>query len=128
VHADLEIEGPTPTLEEPLVHYTYRSFEQYFEKFLNYAEWGAAQGLREGRTAGPLEIAGRPLWRFFRTYVLQAGFLDGLHGIAVCGLQAFGVFLKYFRLWEYRVRLEMGEELDLPAFDDDRSTWVLPED
>ncbi len=128
VHADLDIEGPIPTLKNPLVHYTYRTFEQYFEKFLNYSEWGAAQGFREGRRAGLLEIGGRPLWRFFRTYVLQLGFLDGIHGLAVCGLQAVGVFLKYMRLWEYRVREAMGEELKLPAFDESSRTWERPED
>jgi len=128
VHADLDIEGPIPTLKHPLTHFTYRNFDQYFEKFLNYAEWGAAQGLREGRSAGYLEIAVRPVWRFFRTFVLQAGFLDGLHGLAVCGLQSFGVFLKYFRLWEYRERLKGGEDLDLPAFDDDQRTWSRPDE
>jgi len=128
VHADLDIEGPIPTLKHPLTHFTYRNFDQYFEKFLNYAEWGAAQGLREGRSAGYLEIAVRPVWRFFRTFVLQAGFLDGLHGLAVCGLQSFGVFLKYFRLWEYRERLKAGEDLDLPAFDDDQRTWSRPDE
>ncbi len=128
VHADLDIEGPIPTLRHPLVHYTYRSFEQYFEKFLNYSEWGAAQGFREGRRAGVMEIGGRPLWRFFRTYVLQLGFLDGIHGLAVCGLQACGVFLKYMRLWEYRVREAMGEELTLPAFDESSRTWERPDD
>ena len=128
VHADLDIEGPTPVLKHPLMHYTFRSLEQYLEKFLNYAEWGAAQGFREGRSAGLLEIGGRPLWRFFRTYFLQLGFLDGMHGLMVCTLQAFGVFLKYARLWEYRVREQLGEEIVLPAFDEDSRTWQLPED
>jgi glycosyltransferase involved in cell wall biosynthesis len=78
VHADLAIEGPTPLLNNPFVHYTFRSFDQYFDKFLNYAEWGAAQAFREGRRVGVAEIAGRPFWRFIRTYVLQLGFhLDG---------------------------------------------------
>lgn len=128
VHADLDIEGPTPVLKHRLTHYTFRSLEQYLEKFLKYAEWGAAQGFREGRSAGLLEIGGRPAWRFLRSYFLQRGFLDGLHGLMVCTLQAFGVFLKYARLWEYRVRERLGEEVVLPAFDDDSSTWKLPED
>ncbi|MDH3745073.1 MAG: glycosyltransferase family 2 protein [Acidobacteriota bacterium] len=127
VHADLEIEGVVPTLKNPLTHYTYRNFGQYFQKLLNYAEWGAAQGFREGRKAGLIEVGLRPLWRFFRTYVLQLGFLDGLHGIAVCGLQATGTFLKYMRMWEYNVREKLGEELDLPAFDDNAATWERPE-
>jgi hypothetical protein len=123
VHADLAIEGPTPDLEHPFLHYTFRSFDQYFDKFLNYAEWGAAQAFREGRKVGILEIAGRPLWRFFRTYVLQLGFLDGRHGLVLCTLQAFGVFLKYARLWEYRLRTRRGEVIKLPAFDEDPRTW-----
>ena len=127
VHTDLDISGPIPTLRNPLVHYTYRDFDQYFEKLLNYAEWGAAQGFREGRRVGFMAVAGRPLWRFFRTYVLQLGFLDGLHGVAVCGLQAVAVFLKYLRHWEYGIREKMGEEIDLPAFDEDAKTWQRPE-
>ena len=70
VHADLEIAGVVPTLKNPLVHYTYRDFSQYFEKLMKYAEWGAAQGFREGRRPGLFELAVRPLWRFFRTYVM----------------------------------------------------------
>jgi len=126
VHADLEIEGEVPVLRNPFLHYTFRTFDQYFPKFLNYAEWGAAQAFRDGRRAGLAEIAFRPWWRFFRTYVLQAGFLDGMHGFALCALQAFGVFLKYARLWEYGIRARRGEELRLPAFDDSTATWKRP--
>jgi glycosyltransferase involved in cell wall biosynthesis len=128
VHADLIIDGPVPVLRHPLTHYTFLSFSQYLEKFLNYAEWGAAQGFREGRRVGFLEIAGRPFWRFFRTYVLQLGFLDGLHGLVICGLQAFGSFLKYARLWEYTVKSALGQEIDLPAFDESDETWARPEE
>jgi len=123
VHADLDIEGPTPVLRNALLHYTFRSLDQYWEKLRNYAEWGAAQGFREGRRAGVLALAGRPVWRFLRTYVVQFGFLDGLHGLVVCGLQAFGSFLKYARLWDFNVRSRAGEEIVLPAFDDNKTTW-----
>ena len=127
VHADLEIAGPTPILASPLLHYTFRSMGQYFEKLINYAEWGAAQAFREGRSAGFLEVGGRTLWRFFRAYFYQLGFLDGLHGLVVCGLQAVGVFLKYSRLWDYRMRERLGEEIVLPAFDETASTWERPQ-
>lgn len=126
VHADVDIQGPLPVLKSPLVHYTLRSLKQYFEKFLNYAEWGAAQGYREGRKAGYLEIGGRTLWRFVRTYIIQRGFLDGIHGLVVCGLQAFGVFLKYAQLWEYHQLDRLGEKVSLPDFDDDTQTWDRP--
>ena len=73
-------------------------------------------------------MAGRPTWRFFRTYILQLGFLDGMHGLVVCGLQAFGVFLKYAQLWEHRLRAKLGEEVRLPAFDDSDATWKHPDE
>ncbi|HQN40232.1 MAG TPA: glycosyltransferase family 2 protein [Thermoanaerobaculia bacterium] len=126
VHADLEIEGPVPVLRNPFEHNTFRSFDQYFPKFLNYAEWGAAQAFRDGREAGFTEVAGRPFWRFLRTYFLQLGFLDGRHGLVLCLLQSFGVFLKYARLWEYNIRSQRGDAIQLPAFDDSESTWKRP--
>ena len=126
VHADVDIAGDVPILKHALLHYTYRSLGQYIEKLMNYAEWGAAQAFREGRSAGFIELGIRPLYRFIRTYFLQLGVLDGLHGLVVCGLQAYGTFLKYVMLWDYRVRERKGEEVELPAFDDDEKTWELP--
>ncbi|MBZ0090555.1 MAG: glycosyltransferase family 2 protein, partial [Thermoanaerobaculia bacterium] len=127
VHADLEIEGAVPVLRNPFLHYTFRTFDQYFPKFLNYAQWGAAQAFRDGRKAGVVELVFRPWWRFVRSYFVQGGILDGTHGFVVCSLQAFGVFLKYARLWEYRIRAARGEDLALPAFDDSEDTWKRPE-
>ncbi len=100
VHADMHPEGPTPTLDAPLLHYTFRSMPQYLEKLHRYAEWGARDLAQAGRRAGFVEVALRPAWRFFRMFVLEAGFLDGLPGFVVCALQAYGVFLKWARLWE----------------------------
>ena len=49
--------------------------------------------------AGPLDLLLRPPLRFLRMYVLQLGVLDGAHGLALCGLAAAGVYLKYAGLW-----------------------------
>jgi (heptosyl)LPS beta-1,4-glucosyltransferase len=61
-----------------------------------------------------------------RTYLLQLGFLDGKHGLVLCSLQAFGVFLKYARLWEYGIRDRRGESIQLPSFDESTATWRRP--
>src|SRR5262245_49165835 len=66
VHADLHPDGPVPVLSEPMLHHTCRSLDQYIEKLHRYATWGAADAYRRGRRAGFVEIALRPLWRFFR--------------------------------------------------------------
>jgi hypothetical protein len=55
-----------------------------------------ARGVR----AGPLDVALRPLWRFFRGYVLRLGFLDGAPGAAMAWARAYEAFRRYARLWE----------------------------
>ncbi len=119
VHADVETRGPAPYLRHRLTHYTYRSFDDYVGKLQRYAEWGAADRFRRGRRAGAFAVAVRPAWRFFRMYLLQAGFLDGGAGLAVCGLQGYCTFLKYARLWEWTRMERRGEKVPLPAFEPD---------
>lgn len=102
VHADIEAPAETPILSAALLHLTFRSLDHYLEKLGRYARWGAEDLFREGRRAGFLQIALRPAWRFFRSYFLETGFRDGVPGLIVCGLQAYGVFLKWARLWEMR--------------------------
>ncbi len=123
VHADIPPNGPAPVLGHPLLHITFRSLDQYLEKLHRYAQWAAADLWRRRKRAGPVELLLRPLWRFLRMYVVQAGFLDGKHGFILCTLQAYGVFLKWARVWEYERFEKNGWPLDLPAFDESKETW-----
>jgi len=123
VHADMRPEGPTPTMTAPLLHYTFRSFSQYLEKFQRYAEWGAAEAFKKGKNPGVAELFFRPAWMCFRMYVLQAGFLDGRHGFVLCALQAYGVFLKWAKVWEWQRYRANGWPFELPAYDESTETW-----
>ncbi len=100
VHAEIDLPGDLPVLKNPLLHYSFRSFSQYWRKMQLYSDWGASQLRREGRRAGWISIALRPFLRFFKMYVVRLGFLDGIHGLVLCFLAAFTVFLKYAKLWE----------------------------
>ncbi|HEY1250186.1 MAG TPA: glycosyltransferase family 2 protein [Thermoanaerobaculia bacterium] len=123
VHADLAIDGPAPTLAHAMLHETYRSLDQALEKIHRYATWAAADAYRAGRSPGVFELAVRPAWRFFRMYVVQAGFLDGRHGLVLCALQAYGVFLKWARVWEWEMLAKRNLPVPLPSFDESRETW-----
>jgi glycosyltransferase involved in cell wall biosynthesis len=124
VHADLAPSGPTPTLLSPLLHYTCRSLDQYTEKIHRYARWGAADAFRAGRRPGFTEMVFRPFWRFFRTYVIQAGFLDGRYGLVLCSLQAWSVFLKWAQVWEWERFRNRGWPVELPSYDESQETWA----
>lgn len=100
VHEEMVIQGTTDTLKHPLIHYTYRDLKHYFEKFQRYTDWGAMELYKQGKQARWNHLLLHPLFRFFRMYFLQLGFLDGIHGFVLCMLSCFYVFTKYAKLWE----------------------------
>lgn len=102
VHADAVVEGGggvrIATARMP--HYTFTSFSQYMKKFDQYTTWAAGDRARKTRKVTAVHLLGRPVWRFFKQYILRLGILDGRAGLIVCMLSAFSVFLKYAKLWE----------------------------
>jgi hypothetical protein len=112
-------------LDAALDHLMVSSLEEYAERTRRYAFWGAAQLWRDGRrNVGVWHVLVRPLWRFFRTYVLQLGVLEGVRGLIMCGVPAFGCFLKYATVWSWSSNLAGEQSPQLPEFDDDPATWT----
>ncbi len=91
-------EGPVP-VKGTIEHHSYREIQVCVDKMTRYAASGAAQAHRRGRRAGFLDVLVRPCLRFLRQYILQLGFLDGVHGLVLCGFASAQVFLKYAHLW-----------------------------
>jgi glycosyltransferase involved in cell wall biosynthesis len=123
VHADMITRGPAPILRSSMEHFMTDSFDDYVKRIQKYSFWGASQSWREGKKSGPMEVFGRSVWRFLRTYVFQLGVLDGMHGLVFCMLQAYGTYMKYALLWGWHVNAARGRMPDLPIFDDSEETW-----
>lgn len=100
VHERLRLSGTDGCLKGPLLHYPYESLEEYWVKFNRYVWASALELRRQGRRGGILPLMLRPPARFLRMYLLQMGFMDGVHGLMISGLAAFQVYAKYARLWE----------------------------
>lgn len=100
VHADVEVDGSTGELRHPLHHITFRSWDSYLHKIDRYTSWGADEYLKKGRQATLLDLIVRPPARFVKRYILQLGFLDGVPGLMITGIDTWVVFVKYARLWE----------------------------
>lgn len=101
VHEEVELAGRRVAEVKGafLLHDTYRSWEHWQAKNDLYARWGAEQLHQDGKRAGFAAIVLRPLHRFIKQYLLRLGFLDGIPGAAAAFMGAYGVFLKYCRLW-----------------------------
>ena len=127
VHADMQTLHPPGVLDAVLDHRMVDTLDEYAERTRRYAFWGAAQLWRDGRrNIGPWHVLVRPAWRFFRTYVLQLGMLEGVRGLIMCGVPAYGTFLKYAAVWSWGLEFEHRRNPKLPEFDDDPTTWAWP--
>ena len=105
VHANVLVDGRVGRIHEYFLHNTYRSMDHYLTKFGRYTTWSANDLYKQGKKPSWNNLFWRPQWRFFRMFFLRFGFLDGKHGLILCALAAFSVFMKYAKLWDRR-RLE----------------------
>lgn len=87
------------SLKSELLHYSYTSLYQYFDKMNQYGQLGAEEVLRKKKKFFFLQIFFQPIWTFFRFYVLKKGFLDGPVGLIVCMGAGFSNFIKYVNVY-----------------------------
>lgn len=99
VHSFVAVDGTTGKIDEPMYHDTHRNFDEYFRTFQRFTTWSAEDLVDSGARIGLFALFVKPTFRFFRMYVLQQGFRDGMHGAVLCGLAAFSVFTKYAKAW-----------------------------
>lgn len=89
----------THRLDGELWHDPYRSIGHLFHKRWLYAQPELRDRLKP---LHPGLAFVRGVWRFFRCYVIQLGFIDGWHGFVLSVADAYGTFLKY--AWAYAER------------------------
>ncbi|MCE5324537.1 glycosyltransferase family 2 protein [bacterium] len=100
VHETLDYNGPVGTLEHPIIHYSYDTMADYCRKMVLYTRAAAQQKYNEGRRFHIVDLLYRPWHSFIKMYVFRQGFLDGVHGLVLCGLTACSSLLRYAYLWE----------------------------
>lgn len=83
-----------------IIHYPYTGFFNQIAKLNVYAEQGAEALRASGQKGGLACALGHALARFFRIYILKAGFLDGRAGFLAAAHGAFYAFSKYVRVLE----------------------------
>jgi glycosyltransferase involved in cell wall biosynthesis len=100
VHENLLVEGETGRLKNDLNHYTDPDIFHYYQKFNRYTTLAAEELSEKGRKAGYKDLVIRPIFLFFKMYILRAGFLDGIEGFILAVFSANYVFTKYSKLIE----------------------------
>ena len=99
VHERLLHSGQVAKLENPMLHYSFMNYSQVLQKIDRYSTASAEQAFAKGKTSTPLKAVLHGVWSFFRTYFLQAGFLDGPQGFTLAMSNAQGTYYRYVKLW-----------------------------
>ena len=99
-HDFIELNGATMRLEGDLHHYSFPSMSRYVEKINTFSDIFLARQKAEGKQWSLFANITRPLWRFFRAYVLRLGFLDGFAGLWIAVSTAYFAFVRYSRKFE----------------------------
>ncbi len=82
-------------LKGDLLHYTYNSVEQHEAKIANYGKLGAQEVTESGKSYNQLTIVLKTIYRFFSSYILKLGILDGYYGFKISQMDAKYVYMKY---------------------------------
>lgn len=101
-HTKIDLQGRALKLDGDLLHWSFPTLRRFIEKQLSYADSFAERAASEGRGWTLWDNVTRPIWRFFRGYILRAGFLDGFPGLWIAVGNAHATFVRYSRLYERR--------------------------
>lgn len=83
------------TLRGDILHYSYKSISEHLNKMDSYTSLSAQMLLKEDPSFLIFKAIVHSKFKFFRTYILKRGFLDGMYGFIISVFGAFVVFLKY---------------------------------
>lgn len=85
-------------LNGDLLHWPFASLDDHKEKMRKYSVLGAEEFHKAGRKANFFTPYIHRFWGFFRSYIINRGFLDGRSGFLICSLYSKSTFNKYKRL------------------------------
>lgn len=87
-----------PAQEElSLIHHNYSTVSEYLEQIDRYTQKTALPA-----SFAPSDLVTKPIGEFLSQYFARRGYTQGLHGLALAGLQMFSEFVRYLKAWQSR--------------------------
>jgi len=108
IHSHGQTEGPCGRLNNDLIHLSYSSLKQYFNKFNRYTQQIAQEEFNKRKRVTPLNFPLlfiiKPLYFFLYKYFLKLGIRDGFRGFFISFSSALTIFTSNAKLWELQNR------------------------
>jgi hypothetical protein len=95
VHEVVMLDGEAGHLQTPLVHYNYRTLQEFTDRQRSYTSYEAQALLEQGICPGWHSLILQPLREFFRRYLTLEGYRDGGHGLVLSMLMAWYTLQRY---------------------------------
>jgi glycosyltransferase involved in cell wall biosynthesis len=89
VHEVAVVDGPVGYLDEPLVHFNYRSLGEFVRKQERYSTLEAQRWLATFGRPRARALIGQPVREFWRRFVVLQGFREGVLGLVLSVLLAY---------------------------------------
>ena len=90
---------PVKHLKGNILHYSYNTISEHVAQNNKFSTLAAESLFEKGKRTTFLNIVARPFWAFFPSYVIRAGFLDGLYGFVIAVHDSNLTFLKHLKLY-----------------------------
>ena len=83
-----------------IIHDNYPTIEIYFERMNRYTGVQSKLLIEGGYKFDWRDLIKKPLSEFLGRYFKGEGYKDGIHGLALAGLQAFSELALYLKVWQ----------------------------
>lgn len=99
IHERLHSPYPKAKLNSKLIHFPYKSWETHLYKMNKYTTMLAQKYHDKGKKCHFFsDILFKPIWAFFKVYIINLGFLDGKLGLIFSLTHYFYTLEKYIKL------------------------------
>ncbi len=102
VHETLVVDGISGSMQNKLIHYSYKNYGDYKEKMIKYGMMKAQEEVQKSYEPNLYHFVLRPTYKFLNQYIFRLGILDGKKGMIISYLNALGVYVRYRELRRLR--------------------------
>jgi glycosyltransferase involved in cell wall biosynthesis len=90
---------PVQHLKGNILHYSYYTIFEHVAQNNKFSTISAETLFSQGKKTSLFKILVNPVWAFFLSYFIRAGFLDGLFGLVIAIQISHLTFLKHLKLY-----------------------------
>lgn len=108
--------------DHAIIHHHYSTISQYFERVNRYTDHQLSLLVANGVVFKWQYLLQKPAQEFLRQFFSRGGYKEGIHGLALSGLQTFSEMTLYLKLWQHHGFSD--QKVSLPEFGKQASSVI----